>query len=117
MMEGLNITERQQYCYVQPLYDNLNTSQVGALKAAFAELFEQGHKNILLDLGNINVLDSSGLAVILIANKHCQNVGGKLIIASPGPHIMAVIQISQLDNILHIAPSVEDGEACITTAA
>ena len=116
-MEELKIEQRTTHCLIQPQYSTLSTPQAAALKAALQTIFAEGNKNLLLDLGNISVLDSSGLAVILIANKTCHLQGGKLVIANAGQHIIDVIHISQLQRILNLSPSIEQGEHQFMTAA
>ena len=66
-------------------------------------------KNILLDLSKCTYCDSSGLSAILVANRLCKNSEGVFVLAGLQPAVERLIAVSQLDTVITIAPTAEDG--------
>ena len=96
-------TERHEnYVYIKLDEARLNTTNAPQLKSEFAMLNAQGRKNIILDLGNVEYADSSGLSALLRAKKWFAESGGLFLICGLTPHVQKLIQISQLDKTLDI---------------
>jgi anti-anti-sigma factor len=67
-----------------------------------------GHdKRILLDLGGVDFITSSGLRVLMIAAKTCGKHRGEIVIAALQPTIEEIFKISRFDLVLKIFPTVE----------
>jgi anti-anti-sigma factor len=58
---------------------------------------------VLMDLGRVTYIDSSGVSWLLICHKHFVQSGGKLVIHSVPPLVDQVLQLLRLPLILHIA--------------
>jgi anti-anti-sigma factor len=104
------------YTLVQVLKEKLDTHVAPTLKSELVLLSGNGEKNILLDLSRCNYCDSSGLSSILVANRLCKNADGVFVLASLQPAVERLISVSQLDSVLNIAPSVDDGTVMIRKA-
>ena len=76
----------------------------------------QGIKNIILDLGNCRYCDSSGLSAILVANRLCKNANGTFVLTGLNEAVERLITISQLDTVLNITNTVEEGADLIKSA-
>jgi anti-anti-sigma regulatory factor len=48
------------------------------------------------------------LSSILVANRLCDNLGGKLALAGVNDHVMKLFKISQLDTVITMLPTVEE---------
>ncbi len=62
--------------------------------------FTSSVKNIIFDFSKLSFMDSSGLGMIMGRYKKVQKKGGVLIIASPKPQVMRILEMS---GIMHIA--------------
>jgi len=80
------------------------------LKALFVELKNSGVKNILLDMSNARYCDSSGLSAILVGNRICKNSHGTFVVCGLTEMVMKLVQISQLETVLNITPTCQEGE-------
>lgn len=80
------------------------------LKALFVELNNNGAKNILLDMSNARYCDSSGLSAILVGNRICKNANGTFVICGLTDMVLKLVQISQLESVLNITPTRQEGE-------
>src|SRR5690606_19617919 len=75
------------------------------LKSEMTKLAEKKVKNIIFDLENVKYCDSSGLSVILIANRLCDENNGTLVICGVSANVQKLIDISQLNNVLTVVPT------------
>lgn len=86
----------------------LNTLISAELKSELLILNSQGFINIILDLTDCNYCDSSGLSAILVGNRICRNANGAFIICGLSDAIKKLVSISQLEQVLTIAPTESD---------
>lgn len=86
--------------------EKLNTLIAAELKSELLLLNTQGYSNIILDLSDSLYCDSSGLSAILVGNRLCRNSNGSFIVTGLNEMVLKLIQISQLDQVLNILPSV-----------
>lgn len=75
------------------------------LKLEMNQLKDQKTKNIIFDLASVRYCDSSGLSVILIAHRICEEQNGNLILCSVSSNVQKLIDISQLNNVLTVVPT------------
>jgi len=78
------------------------------LKTELVLMNSQGVKNIIIDLEASSYCDSSGLSVILVANRICKEKNGCLVICNLQSAVSKLIEISQLSNVLNITPTYEE---------
>jgi anti-anti-sigma factor len=103
-------TEKQEkYVLVQVQEEKLNAYIAPELKSVFLAITNEGADSIILDLTQVRYTDSSGLSAILIANRLCNERNGVLVLVGVSEHVMKLITISQLEKILNILPTVEEG--------
>tara|TARA_B100000965_G_C19576440_1_gene751510 strand:+ start:1211 stop:1606 length:396 start_codon:yes stop_codon:yes gene_type:complete len=78
------------------------------LKAELAILKSQSVKNIIIDLEKANYCDSSGLSAILVANRICKEANGCMVICNLQNAVEKLIEISQLDSVITITPTLNE---------
>jgi anti-sigma B factor antagonist len=59
-----------------------------------------GKTRLVVDLGEVEFMDSSGLGALIGALKTARQAGGDLRIAAPGEQVSMVLQLSNVDRIL-----------------
>lgn len=89
--------------------EKLDSAVAPNLKSELITLHAEGVRNIILDLTDIKYTDSSGLSALLVGNRIVQEEGGIFVLACLSEHTMKLIKISQLDSVLNILPTVEEG--------
>ncbi len=110
------IDKIEEFTLVQVLREKLDTHVAPSLKSELVLLSGNGEKNILLDLGKCNYCDSSGLSAILVANRLCKNADGSFVLSGLQPAVERLISVSQLDTVLTIAPTLDEGVQLIKSA-
>jgi len=72
------------------------------LKSELVRLSSLGHKNVVVDLQNVEFVDSSGLSALLVGNRLTQKSNGVFAITGVNAGVMKILQICQLDSVLNI---------------
>ncbi len=78
-----------------------------AARARIRELVEQGRVEIVCDLSGVDVLDSSGLSVLVSGLKEARERGGFLKLVGPAGPAASAFKRTMLDRVFEIHPSVE----------
>lgn len=103
------IDKQEKYSLLHLHEEKLDSAVAPNLKSELITLHAEGVRNIILDLTDIKYTDSSGLSALLVGNRIVQEEGGIFVLACLSEHTMKLIKISQLDSVLNILPTVEEG--------
>jgi anti-sigma B factor antagonist len=110
------IEKLEKYTLIQVLEEKLDTHIAPTLKSELVLISGNGEKNIILDLSKCRYCDSSGLSAILVANRLCKNASGTFVLTGLNDAVERLITISQLDTVLNITNSTEEGVELINKA-
>jgi anti-sigma B factor antagonist len=110
------IEKLESYTLIQVQEEKLDTHIAPTLKSELVLVSGNGEKNIILDLSNVRYCDSSGLSAILVANRLCKNANGTFVLTGLNEAVERLITISQLDTVLNITNTVEEGVKLIDSA-
>lgn len=95
--------ERQTlHLYVEGELDMNNANELKNL--IDTEIDKKGIKTIILHMGDLRFIDSSGLGVILGRYKKLLPLGGKLKITNVPPHLYRIMELSGLPKIIEFLP-------------
>jgi anti-sigma B factor antagonist len=84
------------------LEGELDLSSAPSLQAEFAAALEDLESDLVLDIGALSFIDSSGLAMFVTLDKSLQSRGANLIISNPTPSVRRLFQITSLEDVLEI---------------
>jgi len=73
-----------------------------SLRDVIGDLLSKGHKKILLNLANVERIDTAGLAYLVSAFTSVRKLEGELKLLNPTKDVRAVIQITKLDTVFDI---------------
>lgn len=65
----------------------------------------------VFDLAGVPYMDSAGMGLVMNHYVHCQNSGGRLVIAAANGRVMDLFKVTKVDCILPLAASVQEAEA------
>lgn len=82
-----------------------------ALRDAVHEAMDAGAENILINLGNVTTIDSSGIGELVSAFTTVTNRGGKLKLANLPPKVQDILQITQLVTVFDVFSDEEEALA------
>ncbi len=103
------IDKQEKYTLLSLHEEKLDSSIAPNLKSEMVTLHAEGVRNIILDLAEVKYTDSSGLSALLVGNRILQEDGGIFVLCRLSDHTMKLIKISQLDSVLNILPTVDEG--------
>jgi anti-sigma B factor antagonist len=91
-----------------------------SLQARVRELLDSGHKNIILDLGGVTFLDSSGLGQLVGSYATAVSRGGEIRLLNLNKRVYDLMQITKLYTVFAIytdeATAVKSFEAAAVSA-
>lgn len=103
-----SVDKQDKYAVFQLQEDNLNSLVAPKVKSEFVILSNEGVKNLILDMSEVKFVDSSGLSAILTANRLWKNLGSFVLTGIEHPSVKKLIEISRLDTVLSIVPTVAE---------
>lgn len=78
------------------------------LKAVIQEAMEAGDRKFLIDCTQTAYIDSSGLGALVTISKKIRENGGELRLAGLNDDLRSLFELTKLDSLFHIAPSVDE---------
>jgi len=81
------------------------------LRDTLEEHVRSGVAWIIVDLGQLRYLDSTGLGILVGAAKQCRQAGGDLAVACDRRNLLKIFQISGTQEILNVVADVEAAHA------
>ena len=85
------------------------------LRVQVKDLLDKSHQ-IVLDLGNVTRIDSSGLGTLVALYASARKVGGDIKLANLGNHIKEALRITRLVTVFDIFDRTEDAVASFNRA-
>lgn len=77
-------------------------SAVGVRSEIDTLVFEVRPKKLILELSDINFMDSSGLGLIMGRYALIKDLGGSLLLRAPSTAVMKILKLSGMDRIIDI---------------
>jgi len=104
-----SVDKHEKYVLIKLNESKLNSLITPQLKSELILINTEGQRNIILDLCQVKFADSSGLSSLLVGHRLCKSAEGSFILTCLNDAVARLINISQLDNVLTIVPTVEEG--------
>jgi anti-sigma B factor antagonist len=83
------------------------------LKQAISESLTGDSRDLIVDLTQTVFIDSSGLAVLMVAMKRANSLSGRLVVVDAGGSVARTFRVAGLDQILTIVTSREAAFAAL----
>lgn len=85
----------------------LNMVSGPVLRQQLHDLVRRGHNRLVVDLSGVDIVDSSGLGVLISGLKVARQSGGDLLVAGPRQQATMVLELCNLNKVLKTAESPE----------
>lgn len=87
----------------------LDETKLQRLTHEFAEVVEETKGNrLVIDLGEVAFLTSTGIGAIIALQKKLHSEGGNLKLCSLNPDILSLFKITQVDRLFDIQPNADE---------
>lgn len=103
-----SIDRRDEYTILKIDEEKLDSTISPEVKSEFVTLHAEGVQNVVLNMEEVKYSDSSGLSALLVGNRLFSE-SGSFVMCCVQEHVMKLISISQLDKVIDILPTVEEG--------
>jgi anti-sigma B factor antagonist len=88
-----------------------------AVRADLLKHVDGGAHRLVLDLGQLEFADSSGLSALLACVTAARRAGGDVVMAAPCARVRALIELTRLDEAIDVLASVPDAIGHFTSRA
>jgi anti-anti-sigma factor len=85
------------------LIGEMDAGTVEIFRNAIAELKEAGAERVILDLGELDFIDSTGLGALVAAHKRFREAGGDLVLSGVRPRVAKLLELTGLDKAFTVA--------------
>ncbi len=85
--------------------ERLDAHNSGELKSAVQKLYEEGQKNVLIDLKDVRFIDSSGLGALVSGFKNAISHQGNLKLSSLQAQVKSMFELTRLHRVFEIFTS------------
>jgi len=86
----------------------LGGPEASELNAALHKLLDGKVRKIVVDLGDVSLMNSSGLGMLIGGVTTMRNAGGDLKIAAPADKVAQVFRITKVDKVIELFGSVKE---------
>lgn len=87
---------------ITPLERRVDAHIAPAFRSALIDRIDQGHRHLVINLREVEFIDSSGLGVLVSALKRLGR-DGDLKVASPTDSVRAMFELTRLNRVIPIA--------------
>jgi len=81
---------------------NVDFRNCETIKSAVASIVSGGKKDILLNLGKVSFMDSSGLSVILFCKRTCEEANGRFAVFGLQSYVNNLVNLTNLNKTIDI---------------
>ncbi|MFN8464507.1 MAG: STAS domain-containing protein [Caldilineaceae bacterium] len=108
-------TQKTQGVTVLRLGGRFDAHEVPGVRKALGDVTEQGDSKIVVNLAEVNFIDSSGLASLVQGMKHCRSAGGDLYLCELRQPVRVIFELTRLDRAFAVLG--DEAEALAAFAA
>jgi anti-sigma B factor antagonist len=99
---NLEIVDRSEGRATARLSGDLDIVTSEEVKRDLAQLIDDGHSALALDLSGVGFVDSSGLGVLVAVHRHAESHGASFTVRSVPPQVQRLFEITRLGDLLTV---------------
>ncbi len=105
---NLKIEKKNEIVIIYVKEERLDAHNSGDLKIEMQRLFEEGNKNVLVDLHDVRFIDSSGLGALVSGFKNAISHHGNLKLSALQTQVKSMFELTRLHRVFEIYVSVAE---------
>lgn len=106
MEMDLQIDVRRKNNYaILDLVGEVDAYTAGRFREIMLRVIEEGSKNIIVSMKNVEYIDSSGLGALVGGLKRVSEKNGRILIICDNPQVKKVFEITGLEKVFQIFPT------------
>lgn len=87
------------------LSGTLDVSTVHDVRLALHAAVDSGSGDLVVDLGDVEMLDVTGLGMLVGAHRRAGRAGRRLVLRNLSPQLVRLLRVSRLNRILVVEPT------------
>ncbi len=88
--------------------ERLDAHNSAELKDRILKIFEEGGRDVIIDLAEVKFIDSSGLGALLSGYKNANMRSGAFALAGLQPRVKSMFELTRLNRVFEIYPGLEE---------
>ena len=84
------------------LTGDIDVTSSSRVREALLSIANSGEHRVVVDLGNVTFVDSTGLSALVGARKRFRSIDGEIILRRPGAGVLRVLEITGLSRVFTI---------------
>jgi anti-sigma B factor antagonist len=112
-MSLIDVKSERGVAVVEMLAKRLDASVAVSFKESVHEVIQSGKTRLVLDMGGVQFVDSSGLGALVSVLKALGPSHGSLSIANVQPSVAGLLKLTRMDKVFSIQPSVEQAVSAV----
>jgi anti-anti-sigma factor len=100
--------EKQGDVMIVTIDDHLDTASAPGFETRLLGMIDEGERQVLIDCGPLEYVNSAGLKVFLLAAKKLETLGGKFMLCALAPSVLMIFEMIGFTRIMKIAGTRED---------
>jgi anti-anti-sigma factor len=77
----------------------------------------RGGVHLIVDATAVTFMDSSGVNALVRARERAEHLGGSIHVVTTSRAVLRVLQVTQLDRLMGVVPSLDAALACVSRPA
>jgi anti-sigma B factor antagonist len=102
-----SVEEKNSIVLIEVQEERLDAHNSSELKSRMLNLFEEGKKNMVVDLGEVYFIDSSGLGALVSGFKNASARNGSLKLSNLQPQVQSMFELTRLHRVFEIFPDTQ----------
>jgi anti-anti-sigma factor len=90
------VTKEDDKVFVRPGGDSIVAASISELRSKLREIVEAGGRDVVLDLGEVEMVDSCGIGLLISAHNSLKKVGGKLAVIHASADILELFHTMRM---------------------
>ena len=107
----LNMTEQGDIVIISIEEERMDAHNSGDLKEQMLQLFDEGKCSLVIDLGAVRFIDSSGLGALVSGFKNASAREGSLKLCCLQPQVRSMFELTRLHRVFEIFTTKDEASA------
>lgn len=106
-----SVTNLSPTIVLAPLSGRFDAHQVPRIQKEIDAALANGANTVIMDLTEVNFVDSSALAVMVRTMKHCRERSGELLLCGLRQPVRIIFELTRMDKAFRIFDTLSDARA------
>jgi anti-sigma B factor antagonist len=99
------VTREDSKAVVRPSGDNIVAATLPDLRAKMREIVDEGVRDLVIDLSDVRMVDSSGIGLLISAYNSLRKVGGRLAVIHASADLLELFQTMRMHQHFSVSGS------------